>query len=89
MNLEENYALGGFRKTTDLKLRYPHLKVTVAIGGWNEGSKKYSDMAKDPSKRRKFVRSALQFVLTHQFDGLDLDWEYPAKRQGAPEDKDR
>jgi len=88
MDLEENYALGGFRKTTDLKLRYPHLKVTVAIGGWNEGSKKYSDMAKDPSKRRKFVRSALQFVMTHQFDGLDLDWEYPAKRQGAPEDKE-
>jgi len=88
MDLEENYALGGFRKATDLKLSYPHLKVTLAIGGWNEGSKKYSDMAKDPVKRKKFVRSALQFVVMHQFDGLDIDWEYPAKRQGAPEDKE-
>ena len=33
MDLQENYGLGGFRKTTDLKLRYPHLKMTVAIGG--------------------------------------------------------
>jgi len=88
MDFEENYALGGFRKTTDLKLRYPHLKVTLAIGGWNEGSKKYSEMAKDPLKRKKFARSALKFVMTHQFDGLDIDWEYPAKRQGAPEDKE-
>jgi len=88
MDLEENYALGGFKKTVDMKLKYPHLKVSVAIGGWNEGSKKYSDMAKSPVKRRRFVRSALQFVMKHQFDGLDLDWEYPAKRGGLPEDKD-
>ena len=33
MDLEENYALGGFRKATDLKLSYPHLKETLAIGG--------------------------------------------------------
>eukprot|EP00092_Neocalanus_flemingeri_P017579 GFUD01019020.1.p1 GENE.GFUD01019020.1~~GFUD01019020.1.p1 ORF type:complete len:440 (+),score=91.01 GFUD01019020.1:70-1389(+) len=88
MDLEENYGLGGFKKTTDLKLRYPHLKVTLAIGGWNDGSKKYSDMARDPLWRKKFVRSAALFVLLHKFDGLDIDWEYPARRGGVPEDKD-
>jgi len=88
MDLEDNYALGGFKKAVDLKLEYPHLKVSVAIGGWNEGSKTYSGMAKNPMKRRKFARSALQFVMKYQFDGLDLDWEYPAKRGGVPEDKE-
>ena len=28
MDLEEGYALSGYRKATDLKYAYPHLKVT-------------------------------------------------------------
>nr|AQZ26770.1 chitinase 2 [Tigriopus japonicus] len=87
MDLEENYALAGFRKATELKHAYPNLKVTLAIGGWNEGSKKYSDLAADPEKRKVFVQSVVDFLQQHNFDGLDLDWEYPAKRGGIAEDK--
>ncbi|XP_053621430.1 probable chitinase 2 [Plodia interpunctella] len=70
-----------------LKDRYPHLKVTIAIGGWNEGSPKYSNMAASRETRKQFIDSVLAFLNKHKFDGLDLDWEYPAKRGGA--DKDR
>ena len=31
MDLEEGYALSGYRKATDLKYAYPHLKVTWSI----------------------------------------------------------
>lgn len=87
MDLEDNYGLAGFKKATDLKYANPDLKVTLAIGGWNEGSKKYSDMAKDPEKRQIFAKSAVAFLKKYNFDGLDLDWEYPAKRGGLDEDK--
>jgi len=87
MDLEDNYGLGGFKKATALKITHPHLKVTLAIGGWNEGSAKYSEMAKDPVKRKRFADSSIKFIKKHNFDGLDLDWEYPGKRGGAPEDK--
>jgi len=86
MDLED--GLKGFRKTTDLKLTHPHLKVTLAIGGWNEGSEKYSKMAADPAARKYFASSALNFIKKHKFDGLDLDWEYPGKRGGSAEDKE-
>lgn len=57
-----------------------HKKVSLAIGGWNEGSKNYSRMAADPERRSRFVKSTTEFILKYNFDGLDLDWEYPTQR---------
>ena len=69
--------MGGFRKATDLKIKHPALKVTLAIGGWNEGSVTYSKMAKNVTSRATFVKSAVKFMVKHKFDRLDCDWEYP------------
>ena len=51
-----------FPQATDLRKIYKHLKVMIAIGGWNEGSTKYSQMAADPAKRGKFVNSTVAFL---------------------------
>ncbi|GLV36208.1 Chitinase 2 [Carabus blaptoides fortunei] len=86
-DLTEDYGKGGFNRVTSLRTRYPHLKVTVAIGGWNEGSTNYSQLVADPARRGRFVANAVEFVRKHNFDGLDLDWEFPGKRGGDSRDK--
>ncbi|CAK9798745.1 Acidic mammalian chitinase [Anthophora quadrimaculata] len=80
---------GGYAKFTGLKTYNKNLKTLLAIGGWNEGSSRLSPMVADSERRREFVKNAIKFLRKNHFDGLDLDWEYPAFRDGGkPRDKD-
>lgn len=79
-DLKDDWGKGGYERITQMRASYPHLKVSLAIGGWNEGSKNYSRMVSEPARRQRFVKSATDFVLRYKFDGLDLDWEYPTQR---------
>ncbi|XP_015914102.1 chitinase-3-like protein 1 [Parasteatoda tepidariorum] len=87
LDLKENWGLGAYNRFNELKKKNSELKTLLAIGGWNEGSTKYSMMARNPSSRKIFVESCVNFLTKYGFDGLDLDWEYPAARGGTPEDK--
>ncbi|XP_037944921.1 probable chitinase 2 [Teleopsis dalmanni] len=79
--------LHNLANTVALKQQNPGLKVLEAVGGWNEGSIKYSTMADDATKRLNFINSALALLHQNDFDGLDLDWEYPAQRDGISADR--
>lgn len=77
-------ALGRF---VALKNKKPSLKVLIAIGGWNEGSEKFSNVVNSPSTRAAFVNNIVTFTKKYGFDGFDLDWEYPTQREGADADR--
>lgn len=65
-----------YEKVTALRRR--GIKVTLAIGGWNDSAgDKYSRLVNDPAARRKFIDHVIPFIEKYGFDGLDLDWEYP------------
>jgi len=77
-----------YNRFTGLKEHNPELKTLLAVGGWSEGSENYSLMSADPAKRKSFIDSSIALLLAHDFDGFDMDWEYPANRGGAPQDKE-
>ena len=65
-----------YKKVTALK--NDKKKVLLAIGGWNDSKgDKYSRMVNRSSKRKTFVNHVVKFLLDNNFDGLDVDWEYP------------
>ena len=64
---------GNFNQLQILKEQNPHLNVLIAVGGWTL-SGEFSDVALTEASRDKFAASAVEFVTTYGFDGVDLDW---------------
>ncbi|MEU5261468.1 glycosyl hydrolase family 18 protein [Amycolatopsis sp. NPDC021455] len=90
---------GNFNQLKKLKAKHPNLKVLVSLGGWTY-SKYFSDVAATDASRKKFVSSCIDTWLKGNiapyggaggpgtaagiFDGIDLDWEWPASADGHP-----
>ena len=52
-------------------------KLLVSLGGALD-SDAFSPLAASPSARARFVSEITAFCLANGYDGVDLDWEYPA-----------
>ena len=87
LDLEGGTRVGSYNKFLALRDQNPKLRVMISIGGWNQGSQVFSNMSLTPGSRKIFIRSLLLFLDQYPFDGVDLDWEYPAQRDGRPEDR--
>ncbi|KAM7285904.1 chitinase-3-like protein 1 [Ixodes scapularis] len=79
---------GMYRRFNALKRTSRDLKTLISVGGWTEGSRRFSKMASSQRGRRTFVDSVESFLDRHGFDGIDIDWRYPTQRGGSSEDKE-
>lgn len=85
---------GQYQQVTALKKKYPHLKVCLAVGGWSFNDPPtawiFTTMASKKEYRAHFIEHAIQYLRANDFDGFDLDWEYPTDeaRGGRPEDRE-
>lgn len=65
-----------------VKAKYPHLKVTISVGGANESG--FTGMASDIHKRTDFIINVCNWMETYNLDGVDIDWEYPVRPLKLP-----
>lgn len=58
------------------------VKVLLSFGGAGN-SDGFATMAADSSLRAKFINNVIAYFTSYQFDGIDIDWEFPTGRQGS------
>lgn len=75
---------GVFGVLYNLRKANPHLKLDLSVGGWTL-SEGFGWMAKDPVRRKVFVDSTVRFLQQFDFDGIDIDWEYPGADGAVPD----
>ena len=68
---------GNFNQIAALKELHPHLRTSIAIGGWTL-SGNFSTTLDTAAERELFADSVVSFLRSYtMFDGVDFDWEYP------------
>ncbi|XP_062098324.1 class V chitinase CHIT5a-like [Humulus lupulus] len=61
-----------------LQNQYPPVKTLLSIGGGGNDPTVFSKMASRRRTRKTFIRSTIEVARRYGFDGVDLDWEFPA-----------
>ncbi|XP_039467924.1 acidic mammalian chitinase-like [Oreochromis aureus] len=78
-----------YSSLNSLKNVNPALKTLLSVGGTVNGVSPFIAMVARPESRAAFISSVISFLHTHNFDGINLDWEYPGHNGSPVGDKEK
>ena len=89
LNPERDIGNRHFEEITDLKIKYPHVKFLLSLGGdkdhEDEPNKYLKLLEADNETQKAFIESVLYLLRSYKFDGLDA-YQFPRIDYNAKED---
>lgn len=80
----------GLADMARIRAVHPGIRLVLSVGGW--GADGFSQAAETEEGRKKWAGSVLRLVERYDFDGIDVDWEYPgsdkAGIRAVPKDRE-
>lgn len=67
---------GNLGRLRQLKKLYPSVRTLMSVGGWTL-SYNFPKVAGTSASRKTFVTSCITTMKQYDFNGIDIDWEYP------------
>ncbi|GAU89775.1 hypothetical protein RvY_02286 [Ramazzottius varieornatus] len=80
-----NVSLSNLDSASDLKFlkrKNPDIKLMLSVGGWGT-EQKFTAIAQSADLRKIFISTVIKSVRQLEYDGLDISWEYPLKKDAA------
>ena len=75
--MEAGCNRGSYHQVEKLNAKNPNLKVLISCGGWGPYYQDFSEISGSEANRTKFSNSVVKFLREYDFDGIDIDWEFP------------
>ena len=76
-----NNLYGCLKQMYKFKLAKRSLKVLLSVGGYTWSQDGHFGFVTNDAARAQFVKDAVQLIEDYGFDGIDLDFEFPASAE--------
>ncbi|KAJ8562226.1 hypothetical protein K7X08_011517 [Anisodus acutangulus] len=80
-DIEDETSTLLYNFTSTLRSKRPSVKTLFSVGGGGEGPARFSRMASTTASRLTFIKSSIEVARKYEFDGFDLDWEFPQNKK--------
>jgi len=77
---DRNAANINLPQIREAAINHPHVIMMATVGGWTR-SGGFRNAASSSENRQRFADSCVNFIREWEFDGLNIDWEFPTVKR--------